>query len=300
MPAQGLDRIFDKGVRANHVWFALFRAVCPNAAIRCPLLQLWKSKVKPVFKHPDVAAVILAAGLGKRMKSNRAKVLHEVLQRPMILYVVDTAMAIAGDHVVVVVGHQADRVRQVVGAHAATLFAHQAEQLGTGHAVQCALPLIPDLCRQVVILCGDVPLITPQTLAALIADHRRHRRHATVLAVEVDDPTGYGRILQDADNRVIGIVEEADASAAEKALRNINTGVYCVDRDLLSSALTEIDSDNAQGEFYLTDIISIGHRENWNVGALIAADPKEFFGINSRQDLRKVERILRERPSFKP
>ncbi len=248
-----------------------------------------------VSKHDDVTAVILAAGLGKRMKSTRAKVLHEVLQRPMILYVVDTAAAVAGDHVIVVVGHQADRVRKVVGAHGAALFAHQAEQLGTGHAVQCALPLIPEGCRQVVILCGDVPLISAETIEKLIADHRRHRRHATVLAVEVDDPSGYGRILQDADNRVIGIVEEADASAAEKALRIINTGVYCVDRDYLSAALREIDSDNAQGELYLTDIVSVGHRENWNVGALIAADPAEFFGINSRRDLQKVERILLKR-----
>ena len=248
-----------------------------------------------VSKHDDVAAVILAAGLGKRRKSTRAKVLHEVLQRPMILYVVDVARAIAGENVVVVVGHQAERVRQVVGAHVSTAFALQAQQLGTGHAVQCALPLVPDGCRQVVILCGDVPLITAETISALIADHRRHRRHVTVLAVEVDDPTGYGRILQDADHRVVGIVEEADASAAQKALRVINTGVYCVDRDRLAAALQEIDSDNAQGEFYLTDIIAVGHDENWNVGALVAEDPVEFFGVNSRQDLQAVERIMRKR-----
>lgn len=252
------------------------------------------------FQHADVAAVILAAGLGKRMKSSRAKVLHEVLQRPMVLYVVDTAMAVAGAHVIVVVGHQADRVRQVVGAHAAALFALQDRQLGTGHAVQCALPLIPATCRQVVILCGDVPLITPETIERLIADHRRNRRNVTVLAVALADPTGYGRILQDAEGRVVGIVEEADASAAEKKLSIVNTGVYCVDTDRLSAALGEIDSDNAQGEFYLTDIISIGHRENWNVGALIARDPVEFFGINSRRDLQKVERILLERQRNNP
>ena len=259
-----------------------------------------KFKVTNTAKQNDVAAVILAAGLGKRMKSTRAKVLHEVLQRPMVLYVVDVAAAVAGKNVIVVVGHQADRVRKVVGAHAPALFALQDEPLGTGHAVQSALPLIPEACRQVVILCGDVPLIRTETIAALIADHRRHRRHATVLAVEVEDPTGYGRILRDAHHQVIGIVEEADASTAEKQLRIINTGVYCVDKDRLSIALREIDSDNAQGEFYLTDIIAVGHRENWNVGALIADDPVEFFGINSRQDLQEVERILQSQPRFKP
>ena len=248
-----------------------------------------------VFKHDKVAAVILAAGLGKRMKSTRAKVLHEVLQRPMISFVVDVARAIAGENVVVVVGHQADRVRQVVGAHAPTQFALQPQQLGTGHAVQCALPLVPDICSQVVILCGDVPLITAETVSALIADHRHHRRHVTVLAVEVDDPTGYGRILQDANHRVIGIVEEADASEAQKALRIINTGIYCVDRDRLAAALQEIDSDNAQGEFYLTDIIAVAHHQNWSVGTLVADDPVEFSGVNSRQDLQTVERIMRER-----
>ena len=247
------------------------------------------------LENDDVAVVILAAGLGKRMKSNRAKVLHELLQRPMILYVVDTAAAVAGDHVIVVVGHQADRVREVVSAHADTRFAHQTAQLGTGHAVQCALPLIPDACRRVIILCGDVPLITPETISTLLADHRRHRRHATVLAVEVDDPAGYGRILRDSNNRVIGIVEEADATAAEKKLRIINTGIYCVETDYLAAALGEIDSDNAQGELYLTDIVSVGHREKRNIGVIVADDPAEFVGVNSRQDLRSVERLLQKR-----
>ena len=251
--------------------------------------------MKPISTHNDVAAVILAAGLGKRMKSTRAKVLHEVLQRPMILYVVDTAVAVAGDHVIVVVGHQADRVRQTVRVHASTRFAVQSEQLGTGHAVQCALPLIPEACRQVVILCGDVPLITSATIATLIEDHRRHRRQATVLAVEVDNPAGYGRILRDARERVTGIVEEADATESQKKLRIINTGVYCVDKDCLSDALGQIDRDNVQGEFYLTDIVAVGYREKWNVGALVAADPAEFIGINSRQDLQRVERILLQR-----
>lgn len=248
-----------------------------------------------VSRHDDVAAIILAAGLGKRMKSSRAKVLHEVLRRPMILYVVDTARAVAGDHVIVVVGHQADRVRQVVGVHAPVRFALQDRQLGTGHAVQCALPQIPETCRRVVILCGDVPLITAQTIDSLIADHRRRRRHATVVAVAVDDPTGYGRVLQDAHGRVVGIVEEADATDEQKRVNIINTGVYCVDRDYLSAALGEIDSDNAQGEFYLTDIVSVGYREKRNVGALLADHPQEFQGINSRRDLQQVEKILRRR-----
>ena len=245
----------------------------------------------------NIAVVILAAGLGTRMKSQKAKVLHEVLDRPMIHYVVDVATRIADEDVVLVVGHQADRVRKIVSARAKTQFAHQAEQLGTGHAVQCALPRVPAHCAHVVILCGDVPLIKADTLKDFVIDHLDNGRTISVLAVRMDDPTGYGRILIDAEKRVTGIIEEADASEAQRKIDIINTGIYCVEIDFLGHALRKIDTDNAQGELYLTDIISIGHREDKSIGAVVFEDHREFLGVNSKADLAAVEKIMRGRLS---
>ena len=247
--------------------------------------------------YRNIAVVILAAGLGTRMKSQKAKVLHEVLGRPMILYVVDVSTRIAGDDVILVVGHQAERVRQIVSAQAQTEYAHQDQQLGTGHAVLCALPHVPDHSRHVVILCGDVPLVKTDTLKDFVGDHLDHRRHLSVLAVRADNPTGYGRILMDADHHVAGIVEEADASEEQRKIDVINTGIYCVEKAFLDHSLREIDTDNAQGELYLTDIIGIGHRENKAVGAVIAGDDREFWGVNSQTDLTAVESIMRCRKS---
>jgi bifunctional N-acetylglucosamine-1-phosphate-uridyltransferase/glucosamine-1-phosphate-acetyltransferase GlmU-like protein len=178
----------------------------------------------------DIAAIILAAGLGKRMRSPKAKVLHEVLGRPMVSYVVAAAGEIAGDAVVVVVGHQAQAVRGVVSQTAAARYAHQERQLGTGHAVQCALPLLPAGCEQVVVLCGDTPLLTAGTLERLVTDHVAAGRDATLVAVELEDPAGYGRVLLNAERQVCGIVEEADASAGQRAIRLINSGIYCMRR----------------------------------------------------------------------
>jgi len=144
-----------------------------------------------------IAIVILAAGLGTRMKSNKAKVLHKVCGKPMVKYVVETASKIAGNNLVLVVGHQADKVRQTVSDLGTFGYAYQKEQRGTGHAVLCALPLLPDRCRQVVILYGDVPLIKAETLSALIRVHLNKKRDISILAVEFEDPTGYGRILLD-------------------------------------------------------------------------------------------------------
>ena len=245
----------------------------------------------------NIAVVILAAGLGTRMKSQKAKVLHEVLDRPMIHYVVDVAARIADEDVILVVGHQADRVRKIVSARTKTQFAHQAQQLGTGHAVQCALPRVPVHCDHVVILCGDVPLIKVDTLKDFVINHLDNGRTISVLAVRMDDPTGYGRILMDAENHVTGIVEEADASEAQRRIDIINTGIYCVKFDFLDHALRKIDTDNAQGELYLTDIISIGHGENKTVGAVVFEDPSEFLGVNSKTDLAAVEKIMRNRYS---
>lgn len=243
--------------------------------------------------NSEIAVVILAAGLGTRMKSNKAKVLHEVCGTPMINYVAETARKIAGNNVVLVVGNQADKVRRTVSKLGTFSFAYQKEQLGTGHAVQCALPHIPDQCREVVILCGDVPLIKADTVSALIKSHAAEKRDISVLAVELADPTGYGRILMDDDGRVQGIVEESDTTGQQKRIRLINTGIFCVKKDFLLQAVSRIKSDNAQGEIYFTDIVEIAYNEKKHIGVTIGGKHLEVTGINTIEELKKVERAMK-------
>jgi bifunctional UDP-N-acetylglucosamine pyrophosphorylase/glucosamine-1-phosphate N-acetyltransferase/UDP-N-acetylglucosamine pyrophosphorylase len=242
-----------------------------------------------------VTVVILAAGLGKRMKSPKAKVLHEILGKPMVVYVVETARTIAGDAVVVVVGNQAQEVRRVVSRAAAVLYAHQPEQLGTGHAVMCALPHVPVDCERVVVLCGDVPLVAESTLKALITDHVGAQRDATLLAVDLDRPSGYGRVLLDRRQQVCGIIEEADASDAQRSITTINSGIYCINRRFLAEALPRLTRSNAQGEFYLTDIIRIGYDMGRTIGVCRGHDPLEILGINTPEDLARVEAVMAAR-----
>ncbi len=248
----------------------------------------------------NVAVVILAAGMGTRMKSDRAKVLHEIAGRPMIVYVVETAQEIAGDHVVVVIGNQARRVRDSLSAYPRLLFAYQEQQLGTAHAVLCALPQIPDHCQDVVILCGDVPLIQPETIAGLVKDHRNDSRDISLLAVELDNPFGYGRVFVNENNSIAAIIEEADATAEQKEIKLINTGVYCINKAFLLAALPKIGSDNAQGELYLTDVIGIGYRENRKMGVRVSADRQQILGVNTCEDLDLVDGIMKKRQRIIP
>lgn len=238
-----------------------------------------------------IAVIILAAGLGKRMRSSKAKVLHEIQGRPMLAYVIDVARAIAGRSVIVVVGNQAEAVRRAVSG-AAVRYAYQDRQLGTGHAVLCALPQLPDDCEQVVVLCGDTPLLTAPTLKGLVQDHLAAGRDATLLAVELEEPQGYGRVLLNDHRQVCGIIEEADASAGQRAIRLINTGIYCVTRQFLSDALPNVTPDNAQGEFYLTDIIRIGYESGRDIGVSYGAAPREILGVNTPEDLARVEALM--------
>lgn len=242
-----------------------------------------------------LSVVILAAGLGKRMKSTRAKVLHEVLGKPMVVYVVETAVQIAGPAVVVVVGNQAEEVRREVSRSAEVIFAYQDQQLGTGHAVMCALPYLPAACEEIMVLCGDVPLITAATLRALVVDHRESGRDASLLAVDLEKPHGYGRILSSPNGELSGIIEEADATDEQRMIRTVNSGIYCIDRHFLEEALPRLTSNNAQGEFYLTDIIRIGFASGRKVGAVWVPNANEILGINTSEDLARVEAILSRR-----
>ena len=241
------------------------------------------------------AIIILAAGMGKRMKSGKAKVLHEIFGKPMIMYVVETAKKIAGNDVILVIGHQDDKVRKVVSEDSNVIFALQKDQLGTGHAVSCALPYLPDHTQEVIILCGDVPLLTFETVMRLLKDHIMAKRDISLLAVKINNPKGYGRVLFDEKMNVSGIVEEADASAKQKSIKTINTGIYCVKKEILFDSLKKIKSDNVQGEFYLTDVVELGYREGKVVGVLIGDDSEETVGVNTIHDLMTVENILHSR-----
>lgn len=243
----------------------------------------------------QTAVIILAAGQGKRMKSEKAKVLHEILGKPMVMYVLETAQKIADKNVVLVIGNQAEKVRNRVLKNFNPIFALQEEQLGTGHAVSCALPYLSDNIKEVIILCGDVPLLTHKTLMQLFRDHVHAGRDISLLAVELEDPKGYGRILVDEKRRLLGIVEEADASMEQKKIKIINTGIYCVKKDFLIESLKKVGSDNIQAEYYLTDIVEIGHREGKIIGVVVSEDWKETIGVNNRQDLMKAEHIMRNR-----
>jgi bifunctional UDP-N-acetylglucosamine pyrophosphorylase/glucosamine-1-phosphate N-acetyltransferase/UDP-N-acetylglucosamine pyrophosphorylase len=216
-----------------------------------------------------------------------------MLGKPMILYVVEVAQKIAGDNIIVIIGHQADKVKDTVNAKYQAIFAKQEEQLGTGHAVSCAVPHIPKEVGHVVILCGDVPMISSQTLHDLIAEHLRLQRDITVLAVNMDDPAGYGRVLFDGNGDLAAIVEEPDASHEQKRIRSVNSGIYCINNNCLSELLNEIKADNAQGEFYLTDIIQIGRKHNKNMGAVVGPDYREVMGINTVKQLNKAENMMR-------
>jgi UDP-N-acetylglucosamine diphosphorylase/glucosamine-1-phosphate N-acetyltransferase len=237
------------------------------------------------------AAVILGAGKGTRMKSDLAKVLHEISGVPMIRYVVETALSVVDD-VVVVIGHQAEAVREVLVSYGNIRFAMQKEQLGTGHAVLTALPELPSQITDVFVLCGDTPLIKPETLDDLLNNHRTGSRSLTILATELKNPFGYGRIVMSSEGDVLSIVEESDATEREKQISLVNTGTYCINTDFLKKWLPDLTSDNAQEEFYLTDVVARSYREGVPAAIVKAGDSMEVLGVNTIEDLAVAERLI--------
>jgi len=242
-----------------------------------------------------VAAVILAAGKGTRMKSVLAKVLHPAAGRPMIGWVVDAARAAGAAPVVLVVGHQADAVRRVFSDATDIRSAMQEEQLGTGHAVACARDQLAGFSGTVLIVCGDTPLLQSETLQGLIAFHREKKAALTVLTAVLDNPHGYGRVVRDTDGRVLRIVEQKDATPEEQAIREINSGIYCMEADFLLANIDSIGSDNAQQEFYLTDLVSIAVQSGLACLGRCTDDADEIMGVNDRAQLAEASRILRRR-----
>jgi bifunctional UDP-N-acetylglucosamine pyrophosphorylase/glucosamine-1-phosphate N-acetyltransferase len=229
------------------------------------------------------------------MKSSVVKVLHPVAGQPMICWPVAAARAAGATPTVVVVGHQADAVRNVFPDSADIRSALQEEQLGTGHAVACARNQLAGFSGTVLILCGDTPLLRAETLQGLIAYHWENRAALTVLTATMDNPYGYGRVVRDTDGRVLRIVEQKDATLKEQALCEINSGIYCMEADFLFANIDAISSDNAQGEFYLTDLVSMAVSQGRTCLGLTTLDPDEIMGVNDRIQLAEASRILRSR-----
>ncbi len=241
----------------------------------------------------DVVAVVLAAGKGTRMKSDLAKVLHPLLGQPLLAYPLAACRHAGVRRLVAVVGHQAEEVQRRLGAPDVA-FALQAEQKGTGHAVLCAREALAGAAGTALILCGDVPLIRPETLTRLAEAHRAAGALVTVLSMTPADPGGYGRLVRDEQGRLARIVEHRDATAAERAVTEVNTGTYAVELPWLWSALEGVGTANDQGEYYLTDIVAAAAREG-RAASLLLPDPDEVMGINSRSHLAEAGAALRAR-----
>lgn len=238
-------------------------------------------------------SVILAAGMGTRMKSKMPKVLHKVCGKPLSKWVIDASKAAGADKVCAVVGHKAETVKEVLGD--VCEFALQVEQKGTGHAVMQAIDVIKNSKGEVVILNGDTPLITAETINKAIEYHKNNGNQATVITAILDDATGYGRIVRDNDGSVLKIVEQKDASEEEKKINEVNSGMYVFDAQSLVYALDKITPNNAQGEYYLTDTLEILLSAGKKIGGYAISDNDEIRGINDRVQLNEAEKIMQKR-----
>lgn len=244
-----------------------------------------------------IKSIILAAGKGTRMKSETPKVLHTIFDKTLVGYVIE-AVNKTGlvDENFVIVGHQAERVEEFIKNNydnAKTVL--QSPQLGTGHAVSMVLPYLNDFEGEVIILCGDTPLVTEETLKEFIEAHHGKNSDLTVMSAIFDNPTNYGRIIRNSDGSLNSIVEEKDANSEQKAVKEINAGIYCLNWAKIKPAFSQLKSNNAQGEYYLTDIIKWANEQSLKVNAYILKNNEEIFGINSKAHLAEASRMLNQR-----
>ncbi len=243
----------------------------------------------------DIKSVILAAGKGTRMKSETPKVLHEIFGKTLVGYVLDNVKNITSENFVIV-GHHAEEVEKYIKnnyENAKTVL--QTPQLGTGHAVSMVCPMLKDYNGLILILCGDTPLITEETLKKFIEFHKSQKSDLTVMSTIFENPTNYGRIIRETDNTLKCIVEEKDATPEQKAVKEVNAGIYCIDWEKVQPAFSQLTSNNAQGEYYLTDIIEWGKKNDLSVNAYIMENNEEIFGINSRLHLAEATKIMQKR-----
>ena len=241
----------------------------------------------------NIFAVVLAAGQGTRMKSKLYKVLHPVCGKSMVEHVIDNINTLNTNRIVTVVGHGAEMVKETLGNKSEYVL--QAEQLGTAHAIQQADQLLGSLEGTTLVVCGDTPLIRPETMQALFDHHQKTNAKATILTAITDNPTGYGRILRDSTGQVSQIVEQKDATEEQRLVKEINTGTYCFDNKLLFETLKLVKNDNAQGEYYLPDVIEILQKQGEVVSAYVTNDFDETLGVNDRFALSQAEELMRAR-----
>ncbi|MBT2679188.1 bifunctional UDP-N-acetylglucosamine diphosphorylase/glucosamine-1-phosphate N-acetyltransferase GlmU [Bacillus sp. ISL-35] len=238
-------------------------------------------------------AIILAAGQGTRMKSKLYKVLHPVCGKPMVQHVIDQVKSLDINEIVTIVGHGAEKVKEQLGED--SQYALQAEQLGTAHAVQQASEMLADKEGVTIVVCGDTPLIKGETMEALFKHHEETSAKATILTARAEDPTGYGRIVRNAEGFVEKIVEHKDANEQERTINEINTGTYCFDNKMLFEAIQNVSNENVQGEYYLPDVIEILKNQGETVSAYVTDNFAETLGVNDRVALAEAERTMKKR-----
>ena len=241
-----------------------------------------------------VKSIILAAGKGTRMKSDMPKVLHTIFEKTLLGYVIDAVNNTGiADENFVIVGHQAERVEEYINKNYDNAkCVLQSPQLGTGHAVSMALPYLKNFDGEVIILCGDTPLITSKTIKEFVEAHRNLKSDITVMSALFENPTNYGRVIRNSDNTLNSIVEEKDATPEQKAVKEINAGIYCLNWAKIKPAFSQLKTNNAQGEYYLTDIIKWGNEQNLSVNAYTLKDNEEIYGINSKSNLAEATKFL--------
>jgi len=242
-------------------------------------------------ENKNLTTLILAAGKGKRMKSDLPKVMHLLGGKPMLYYPLTLARQLKSTRIIVVIGHGAPMVREAFAGDD-IFFAEQHLQLGTGHAVFMARDYLAETSGSVLILCGDVPLLRLQTVASFLNYHHKIEATVTVMTAEVPDPGAYGRIIKDGKGQVKKIVEARDASLEERQIKEINTGIYCAEAPFLYEAVGLLDNKNAQEEFYLTDIMAIAYTQGYKTAAFPVENTEEVMGINTPEELQKAEQIL--------
>lgn len=243
-------------------------------------------------------AIVLAAGKGKRMQSELPKVIHEINKVPMVLMVADAAAKVTSD-IIIVVGHHADMVKSVFAEKNFIRFANQKNQNGTGDAVKSAVPEINEDVENVLVLCGDTPLIEDSTLLSFARDHEKKGAGVSVLAMEVENPKGYGRLVINEKNEIVKIVEEVDADEIEKKIKIVNSGIYCFKKEFLIKGLEKLGCENAQNEYYLTDLVQFSRESNNEKAHFhILKKTEEAMGVNTPEELKKAESILLEKLSI--
>ncbi|MDQ7001405.1 MAG: bifunctional UDP-N-acetylglucosamine diphosphorylase/glucosamine-1-phosphate N-acetyltransferase GlmU [Ghiorsea sp.] len=242
----------------------------------------------------SLQVIILAAGKGTRMASSKPKVLHDVLGKSMLAHVLHTAEDLQPESVCLVAGHGIETVKQHIGEPENLHWVEQKEQLGTGHAV-LQTESIPTTADMVLIICGDTPLLTAETLAALVKQHQSSGAGVSVLSAIVDNPTGYGRIIRDINDEVQGIVEEKDANDGQRKIHEVSSGIFCVNRKLLFQCLHSVENNNAQGEYYLPDILPLALARSETVQAVMMHNAHEMLGVNDRVQLAQAESIMQQR-----